>query len=122
SELTLDTCGGISLGSTPDGNFLMASSNGQIKTFAVDASGVLTPGALTANCCSPTVGMKISSNGQILALANEASVSVYSINADGSLTAATGSPFARAGTGLLTAVDFSCAADRLYGSEASFAS
>lgn len=122
SGLTLDHCGGISLAATPDGNFLIASSNGQIKTFAVDAAGVLTPGAVTTNCCSPTVGMKISSNGRLLALANETSVSVYSINADGSLTAAAGSPFARAGTGLLTAVDFSCAADRLYGSEASFSS
>jgi uncharacterized repeat protein (TIGR01451 family) len=122
SGLMLDHCGGISLAATPDGNFLLASSNGQIKTFAVDANGILTPGAVTANCCSPTVGMKISANGQLLALANETSVSVYTINADGSLTAATGSPFARTGTGLLTAVDFSCAADRLYGSESSFAS
>lgn len=64
--------------------------------------------------------MKISSQGRLLALSNEASVSVFTINPDGSLVPASGSPFPRAGSGLLSAVDFSCAADRLYGSEASF--
>ena len=121
SGLTLDTCGGISLAATPDGQFLMASSNGQIKTFAIASTGVLTPAATTPNCCSPTLGMKVSANGKLLAISNETSVSVYTINADGSLTAVTpGSPFARTGTGLISSLEFSCAADRLYSSEASF--
>jgi uncharacterized protein DUF11/MBG domain-containing protein len=120
SGLTLDSCQGISLAATPDSKLLMASSNGQIHSFSVAANGILTSGPFTTNCCSPSVGMKISPTGQLLALANEVSVSLYTINADGSLTAAGGSPFPRAGTGLLTAVDFSCSADRLYGSESSF--
>jgi Domain of unknown function DUF11/MBG domain (YGX type)/Ubiquitin-activating enzyme E1 FCCH domain/Lactonase, 7-bladed beta-propeller len=120
SGLTLDACNAISLAATPDGKYLMASSNGQVKTFNVAANGVLTPAASTTNCCSPNIGMKISSNGQLLALSNENSVSMYIINADGSLTAAAGSPFPRTGTGLISGLDFSCAADRLYGSEVSF--
>ena len=120
SGLTLDNCAGISLAATPDGSLLMASSNGQIQSFSVGAGGVLTPGPLTANCCSPSVGMKISNQGNLLALANETSVSVFTINPDGSLVAVSGSPFPRTGTGLLSTVDFSCAADRMYGSEASF--
>ena len=122
SGLTLDLCQGISLAATPDGAFLMASSNGQIQTFAIGAGGALTPAATTANCCSPTIGMKISAHGQLLAVSNESSVSVYTINADGSLTPSASSPFPRGGTGLVSGLDFSCAGDRLYGGEASFAS
>jgi len=122
SGLTLDLCQGISLAATPDGAFLMASSNGQIQTFAIGAGGTLTPAATTANCCSPTIGMKISAHGQLLAVSNESSVSVYSINADGSLTPSASSPFPRTGNGLVAGLDFSCAGDRLYGGEASFAS
>src|SRR5712672_1808448 len=85
--LALDACGGISLAATPDGKFLMASSNGQIQSFNIAVNGSLTPAVLTSNCCAPTVGMKISPDGKLLALSNETSVSVYTINADGSLTA-----------------------------------
>src|SRR4051812_1050043 len=122
SGLTLDLCQGISLAATPDGAFLMASSNGQIQTFAIGAGGTLTPAATTANCCSPTIGMKISAHGQLLVVSNESSVSTYTINADGSLTPSAGSPYLRGGTGLVSGLDFSCAGDRLYGGEASFAS
>ncbi|MGZ7090219.1 MAG: beta-propeller fold lactonase family protein, partial [Candidatus Angelobacter sp.] len=122
SGLTLDLCQGISLAATPDGAFLMASSNGQIQTFAIGAGGTLTPATTTANCCSPTIGMKISAHGHLLAVSNETSVSVYTINADGSLTASASSPFPRTGSGLVSGLDFSCAGDRLYGGEASFAS
>ena len=122
SGLTLDLCQGISLAATPNGSFLMASSNGQVQTFAIGVGGTLTPGALTASCCSPSIGMKISAHGQLLALANENGVAIFTINADGSLTAVTGSPFGRTGNGLLSGLDFSCAGDRLYAGEASFAS
>ena len=37
TALTLDSCQGISLAATPDGNFLFASSNGQIETFTIGA-------------------------------------------------------------------------------------
>jgi 6-phosphogluconolactonase (cycloisomerase 2 family) len=120
SGLALDACGGISLAVTPDGKFLMASSNGQIQSFNIAVNGSLTPAVLTANCCSPTVGMKISADGNLLALSNESSISVYTVNADGSLTVVSGSPFAKQGTGLISGLEFSCAADRLYASEASF--
>ena len=122
SGLTLDSCQGMSLAATPDGHFLMASSNGQINTFAIAADGSLTPAATTTNCCSPMDGMKISSNGQLLAVSNEVSVSVYTVNLDGSLTAVLGSPFAKTGLALLAGLEFNCSADRLYGTEGTFAS
>src|SRR6185312_13777948 len=53
SGLTLDSCGGISLAATPDGNYLMASSNGQIKTFSIGAGGVLTSVSTAANSVAP---------------------------------------------------------------------
>ncbi|HEY1939352.1 MAG TPA: MBG domain-containing protein [Candidatus Angelobacter sp.] len=117
--LTLDNCQGISLAATPDGNFLFASSNGQIETFAIGASGTLTPltAPLTANCCSPNAGMVVSPNGQFLAISNQTSVSMFTINA-GTLTAVPGSPFSKTGSGSLSGLDFSCAADRLYAGEA----
>jgi uncharacterized repeat protein (TIGR01451 family) len=120
SGLSLDSCLGISLAATPDGHFLMASSNGQIQTFAIAADGSLSSVSTTANCCSPTIGMKISPKGQLLAVSNASSVSVYTINPDGSLTSALGSPFANTGTALLSGLEFSCAADHLYGTEPSF--
>src|SRR5215467_8474602 len=115
--LTLDSCQGISLAATPDGNFLMASSNGQIQTFTIGAGGTLSPNSITANCCSPNASMVISPNGQFLATSNQTSVSMFTINA-GVLTPVPGSPFAKTGSGSLSGLDFSCAADRLYAGEA----
>ncbi|MFI5106308.1 MAG: beta-propeller fold lactonase family protein, partial [Terriglobales bacterium] len=117
SGLTLDSCQGLSLAVTPDGAFLMASSNGVINTFSVAANGSLAPFASTANCCSPMAGMVISGNGKFLAASNENSVSVYTIAA-GVLTPVLGSPFPKTGTGFISGLDFSCAGDRLYGGEA----
>ena len=119
SGLTLDACSGISLSATPDGRFLMASSNGQIKTFSIGAGGVLTSLSTAANPVVPNASMKISANGQLLAVSNGASVSVFSINPDGSLTAVAGSPFAEAGTGKLAGLDFSSTSGLLFGAEAS---
>src|SRR5436305_4965328 len=118
-KLTLDSCQGISLAATPDGNFLFASSNGQIETFTINAGGTLTPLAtpLTTNCCSPNAGMVVSPNGQFLATSNQTSVSMFTINA-GVLTPVPGSPFSKTGSGSLSGLDFSCAADRLYAGEA----
>jgi 6-phosphogluconolactonase (cycloisomerase 2 family) len=122
--LTLDSCQGISLAATPDGNFLMASSNGQIQTFTIGAGGTLSPlvnpvtaSSLTPNCCSPNASMVISPNGQFLATSNQTSVSMFTISA-GVLTPVPGSPFAKTGSGSLSGLDFSCAADRLYAGEA----
>ena len=88
TSLTLDGCQGISLAATPDGNYLFASSNGQIQAFTIGAGGTLTPlvnpvtgTSLTTNCCSPNAGMVISPNGQFLATSNQTSVSMFTINA-----------------------------------------
>jgi uncharacterized repeat protein (TIGR01451 family) len=118
SGLTLDTCGGMSLAATPDGKFLMASSNGQIRTFNVALNGALTLAQTTANCCSSNNGMKISPNGRFLATANGTSASVFTIDALGSLTPVLGSPFPIAGAGSLAGLEFSCGNDRLFGGEA----
>jgi hypothetical protein len=97
----------------------MASSNGQIQTFAISASGALSLLGTTANCCSPNASMVISPNGEFLAVSNETSVSMFFINAaSGALTQVIGSPFPKTGSGTLSGLDFSCAADRLYSGEA----
>jgi 6-phosphogluconolactonase (cycloisomerase 2 family) len=119
SGLTLDACSGISLAATPDGQFLMASSNGQIKTFSIGAGGVLSALSTATNSVVPNASMKISANGQFLAVSNQTSVSVYTINGDGSLTAVAGSPFAETGTATLAGLDFSSTSGLLYGAEAS---
>jgi 6-phosphogluconolactonase (cycloisomerase 2 family) len=94
SGLTLDSCAGISLASTPDGKFLMASSNGVIKTFSVGVNGALSPSATVSLLPSPMVGMKISGDGRFLAVSHQASVSVFTISSvDGSLTAVAGLHF-----------------------------
>ena len=61
--------------------------------------------------------MVISPNGQFLAISNQTSVSMFTINA-GVLTPVPGSPFSKTGSGSLSGLDFSCAADRLYAGEA----
>ncbi|HXA86188.1 MAG TPA: MBG domain-containing protein, partial [Candidatus Dormibacteraeota bacterium] len=120
SGLSLDACQGISLAATPDGKFLMASSNGQIQTFSIAASGALSLVATTPNCCTPMVSMKISPNGQFLATSNETSASVFTVNTvTGALTPVLGSPFVKTGTGTLAGLDFnSCGNNLLYGGEA----
>jgi hypothetical protein len=120
SGLALDSCNGISLAVTPDGRFLMASSGGAIQSFSIAAGGALTPAVLTS--AAPSVGMKISPNGAFLALSTVAGVSMYLNNGDGSLTPVVGAPFPSSGTGQLSGLEFSCAADALYGGEASFSS
>ncbi len=116
--LTLDSCGGISLAATPNGNFLMASGNGVIKTFNVaPTTGVLSLASTSSALPSPMVGMKISNDGKLLAVSHQTTVSVLTIALDGSLTAVAGSPFPRNGTGLVGGVEFSCDAKLLYAGE-----
>jgi 6-phosphogluconolactonase (cycloisomerase 2 family) len=120
SGLTLDACQGISLAATPDGKFLMASSNGQIQTFSIAAGGALSLAATTPNCCTPMVSMKISPNGLFLATSNQTSASVFTVNTTtGALTPVLGSPFPKTGTGTLAGLDFnSCGNNLLFGGEA----
>src|SRR5450432_110482 len=118
SGLTLDSCSGISLAATPDGHFLMASSNGQIKSFSIAPTGALSLSSTASLLPSPMVGMKISGDGRVLAVSHQASVSVFTISAvDGSLTAVAGSPFAKGGTGLVGGVEFNCDGTLLYAAE-----
>jgi 6-phosphogluconolactonase (cycloisomerase 2 family) len=118
SGLTLDSCAGISLATTPDGHFLMASSNGQIKTFSVAPTGALTLSSTASLLPAPMVGMKISGDGRFLAVSHQSSVSVFTISGvDGSLTAVAGSPFAKGGTGLVGGLDFNCDGTLLYAAE-----
>ncbi|HET9183279.1 MAG TPA: MBG domain-containing protein, partial [Candidatus Angelobacter sp.] len=126
TQLTADSCQGFSLAVTPDGQFLFAASNGQIQTFAVAADGTLSAPtsvpALTANCCSPITGLSISPDGRFLAVSNSTNVSMFTVAA-GLLTPVPGSPFAKLGSGNLSALDFSCQADpngnlRLFAGEA----
>ena len=118
SGLTPDACAGISLAATPDGNFLMASSNGTIKTFNVAATtGVLTPATSLSGLLTPMVGMKISGDGRFLAVSHQLSVSIFTIASDGSLTAVAGSPFPRTGTGLIGGLEFNCDGTLLYAGE-----
>lgn len=120
SGLSLDACQGMSIAATPDGKFLMASSNGQIQTFAIAPAGALALVATTPNCCTPMVSMKISPNGQFLATSNETSASIFTVNTlTGALTPVLGSPFPKTGTGSLGGLDFnSCGNNLLYGGEA----
>jgi hypothetical protein len=122
SGLTLDSCAGISLAATPNGNFLMASSNGQIKTFAVAANGALSLLSTATSAPTPMAGMKISGDGRFLAVSNQASVSIYTIASDGTLAAVAGSPFAKTGTGLIGGVEFNCDGTLLYAAEGGSAS
>src|SRR5689334_4412368 len=123
SGLTLDSCAGISLASTPDGHFLMASSNGTINTFSIAANGSLSLSATAALLPTPMVGMKISGDGRFLAVSHQASVSVFSISGvNGALTAVAGSPFAKTGTGLVGGVEFNCDGSFLYAAEGGAAS
>ena len=118
SGLTLDSCAGISLAATPDGHFLMASSNGQIRTFSVAVNGSLSLSSTASLLLAPMVGMKISGDGRFLAVSHQSSVSVFTISAvDGSLTAVAGSPFAKGGTGLMGGLDFNCDGTLLYAAE-----
>ena len=123
SGLTLDSCGGISLAATPDGKFLMASSNGQIQSFNVAANGALTPAALTTNCCSPTVGMKISADGSNCSRSPMKPPFPFTPSMRmARLPRSLARPLPQQGTGLVSGLEFSCAADHLYASEASFSS
>ncbi|HXO39612.1 MAG TPA: MBG domain-containing protein, partial [Candidatus Acidoferrum sp.] len=118
SGLTLDSCQGISLAATPDGKFLMASSNGAIKTFSIAANGSLSLSSTASLLPSPMVGMKVSGDGRFLAVSHQASVSVFTISGiNGSLTAVAGSPFIKTGTGLVGGLDFNCDGTLLYAAE-----
>ena len=114
---------GISLGVTPDNQFLFASSSGSntITVFSVATNGTLTPisGSPFAAGGVPD-GIKVSPDGRFLAVAlisNDA-VAIFSIASNGALTAVPGSPFPAAALGSVAGVDINCAGSLLFGGEA----
>jgi 6-phosphogluconolactonase (cycloisomerase 2 family) len=114
---------GISLGVTPDNQFLFASSSGSnnITIFNIAANGPLTP---IAGSPFPLPGIpdgiKVSPDGKFLAVAliSLDAVGMYTIAANGALTAVPGSPFAAAAFGSVAGVEINCAGSLLFGGEA----
>jgi 6-phosphogluconolactonase len=114
---------GISLGVTPDNQFLFASSAGSnnITAFSIAANGTLTSisGSPFAAGGVPD-GIKVSPDGRFLAVAlisNDA-VGIFTISSNGALTAVPGSPFPAAAIGTVAGVDINCANSLLFGGEA----
>ena len=113
-----------SLAATPDGRFLyQAFLGGGASTLAAYKIGL--DGSLTVLPGFPlrigeTFSVQISPDGRFLALAQwfHRSIAIYRINSDGALTEAPHSPFPTAGSGLSIQVEFNCAGNLLFGSEA----
>jgi 6-phosphogluconolactonase (cycloisomerase 2 family) len=114
---------GISLGVTPDNQFLFASSSGlnNITVFSIAANGTLTSisGSPFPAGGFPD-GIKVSPDGRFLAVALLApdAVGIFSIASNGALTAVPGSPFPAAAIGSVAGVDINCAGNLLFGGEA----
>lgn len=115
---------GISLGVTPDNQFLFASSSGSnnITVFSIAANGTLTSisGSPFAAGGLPD-GIKVSPDGRFLAVAliSPDAVGIFSIATNGALTPVLGSPFPATALGTVTGVDINCASSLLFGGEAS---
>src|SRR5262249_48862768 len=89
--------GAIGLAATPNGKFLFASSDAarSLSVFGIGADGQLVgPEANIALPDQPD-SIKLSSNGNILAVSFRASrqVGIYTVDSSGSLNPAPGSPF-----------------------------
>ena len=117
---------GISLGVTPDNQFLFASSSGSnnITVFSIAANGTLTAisGSPFAAAGLPD-GIKVSPDGRFLAVAliSTDAVEIFTIASNGALTAVPGSPFPAAALGSVAGVDINCASSLLFGGEANLA-
>lgn len=117
---------GISLGVTPDNQFLFASSSGSndITVFSIAANGKLTSilGSPFAAGGTPD-GIKVSPDGRFLAVAliSRDAVGIFTIASNGALTAVPGSPFPAAASGAVAGVDINCASSLLFGGEANSA-
>ena len=114
---------GISLGVTPDNQFLFASSSGSnnITVFSIAANGTLTSisGSPFAVGGVPD-GIKVSPDGRFLAVAlvSPDALGIFTIASNGALTAVPGSPFPAAALGSVAGVDINCASSLLFGGEA----
>ncbi len=116
---------GISLATTPDDKFLIATNSGSVNVtvFNIAANGALSPvpgSPFPAGTGGPTDGIKVTPDGKFLAVARVTtnSVSMFSISALGGLTAVPGSPFGAGGTGGAAGIDCNCASNHLFIGEA----
>ena len=107
--------GDISLAASPNGQFLFAGlPNHSVAVLAIGAGGSLSL-ASTASLPSQPAGMKVSADGQHLAVALPASSSIamFNIGSNGALTMVNGMPVP--GTGMVMGVDINCASADLFG-------
>ena len=107
--------GDISLAASPNGQFLFAGlPNHSVAVLAIGAGGSLSL-ASTASLPSQPAGMKVSADGQHLAVALPASSSIamFNIGSNGALTMVNGMPVP--GTGMVMGVDINCASTDLFG-------
>jgi 6-phosphogluconolactonase (cycloisomerase 2 family) len=120
----------LALAVSPDNKYLFAgdSAADEITVFSIAANGALTivggspylvTGALVGT--EHIVGMNVSPDGSFLALtlpgSSQSEVVLYTIGADGTLTAGSGSPFSPAGSP--AGVEFSCSASTLFVADSS---
>jgi 6-phosphogluconolactonase (cycloisomerase 2 family) len=115
--------GDISLAASPGGQFLFAglASNNTVAIFNIGADGSLSPAGSAAVPAQPA-GMKVSPNGQYLAVGlpayvNAGGVAMFSIGANGALTMVNGMPSMDSGAGFLAGVDINCGSTFLTGGE-----
>ena len=117
---------GVSLGVTPDNQFLFATSSGSnnITVFSIAPNGTLTAiaGSPFAVGGIPD-GIKVSPDGRFLAVAliSTDAVAIFTIASNGALTAVPGSPFPAAAFGAVAGVDINCSGSLLFGGEATVA-
>jgi lactonase family protein with 7-bladed beta-propeller len=109
----------LSLAASPDGKFLFAglSSNNAVISFSINVDGSLSQAA-TADLPAPPDGMKVTADGQHLAVAlptyvGFGAVAIFSIASDGTLTMVNGLPFI--GAGSVAGIDVNCASNQLFG-------
>ena len=107
--------GDMSLAGSPNGQFLFAGlPNHSVAVLNIGADGSLSL-ASTASVSSQPAGMKVSADGQHLAVALPAnsSIAMFNIGSNGALTMVNGFPVP--GTGSAMGVDINCASTDLFG-------
>jgi DNA-binding beta-propeller fold protein YncE len=117
---------GISLATTPDDNFLIATNGGPgniamtITVYSISANGALSPVPGSPFPAGPgglPLGIKVTPDGKFLAVARPALnlVSMFSISTLGALTPVPGSPFPAGGVAKQgVSVDCNCSSNHLF--------
>jgi len=113
--------GDISLAASADGQYLFAgtAANTSVITFSIGTDGSLTE-VSSLNVLEPPAGMKVSADGNYLAVSLPnwgifGSVAMFGIGSDGSLTMINGAPFPSPGpVGSLSDVDIDCGSSQVF--------